>query len=203
MIGRAYGVEKSVLTEEWTGASEGAVRLAKRVALVALGVALLAIAAKLRIPMWPVPITMQTFVVLAVGAAYGPALGGVTMLAYLGLGALGFDVFTGSSTEVHGLAYMAGTTGGYLVGFLLATLVMGVLARRGWDRSMGRMALAMVIGTALIYVPGVAWLGQIIGWEKPVLELGLYPFLAGDALKLALAALTFPAVWRLVGDARA
>ncbi len=203
MIAKTFAAERGVLSEEWTGVSAGTARMAKRAALVALGVALLVLAAKLRIPMWPVPITMQTFVVLAVGAAYGPVLGGVTMLAYLGLGALGLDVFTSSSADVNGLAYMLGATGGYLAGFLIAGVAMGLLARRGWDRSFGSMALAMAIGSLLIYVPGVAWLGQTIGWDKPVLDLGLYPFLLGDALKLALAALVFPALWRLVGDARA
>ncbi|TVQ58347.1 MAG: biotin transporter BioY [Rhodobacteraceae bacterium] len=183
--------------------SEGAALWVKRAALVALGVAAMAVAAKIRVPFWPVPITMQTFVVLSIGAAYGARLGVATILAYLAVGALGFDVFTGSSAEANGLAYMAGSTGGYLVGFALAAGFLGWAARRGWDRSHGRMALAMLIGSALIYAPGVAWLGVLFGWDQPILAWGLYPFLLGDALKLALAALLFPLAWKAVGSARA
>lgn len=189
----------TVLAEALLPAAGRAVWL-RRVALVALGVAALTVAAKIRVPFWPVPITMQTFAVLALGAAYGPRLGLATILGYLVLGALGFGVFTG---EGAGLAYMAGSTGGYLAGFVLATAALGAAARRGWDRSAGRMALAMVIGSVLIYLPGVLWLGVVHGFDKPILAWGLWPFLPGDALKLALAALLFPALWRMVGDARA
>ena len=167
-----------------------------------VGVLVLAVAAKIKVPMWPVPITMGTFAVLIIGAAYGARLGLVTILAYMLVGAIGFDVFAGSSAEAAGLTYMMGGTGGYLVGYVLATLALGALAQRGWDRSVVWMALAMLIGTVLIYVPGLAWLGQLYGWDKPILAWGLTPFLIGDALKLALAALVLPAVWKLVGRAR-
>lgn len=180
----------------------GAALWAKRAALVALGVAALAVAAKVKVPFWPVPITLQTFAVLSIGAAYGLRLGVTTVLAYLALGALGADVFTGSSAGASGLAYMLGGTGGYLLGFALAAAFLGWAARRGWDRSHGRMALAMLIGNAIVYVPGLLWLGQLHGWDQPILAWGLYPFLAGDAVKLALAALLFPLAWRAVGDAR-
>lgn len=175
----------------------------KQAALVALGVALLIISAKIRIPMWPVPITMGTFAVLCLGAAYGIRLGLVTILVYMAIGALGFNVFSGSSAESFGLAYMMGGTGGYLVGFVLATLVMGYLGTRGWDRSVPWMALAMLIGNVVIYVPGLLWLGQLFGWDKPILEWGLWPFLVGDALKLALAAMLLPLVWKALGAPRA
>lgn len=95
-----------------------------------------------------------------------------------------------------------GGTGGYLLGYVLATLTLGALAERGWDRSVLRMAVAMLIGNALIYVPGLLWLGQLYGWDQPILEWGLTPFLIGDAMKLLLAALILPLVWKLVGDAR-
>jgi len=89
------------------------------------------------------------------------------------------------------------------VGYVLATVALGYFARLGWDRSMGRMALAMVIGNALIYIPGLLWLGQLYGWDQPILQWGLTPFLVGDAIKLAIAALLLPAAWKLVGNARA
>lgn len=190
-----------VLAEALAPQSGAALRL-KQIALIGLGILALAIAAKIKIPMWPVPITMGTFAVLGIGAAYGPRLGAATLLGYLAVGALGFDVFAGSSAEARGLSYMMGGTGGYLVGYLLAALVLGALAQRGWDRSMGWMALALLVGNVLIYVPGLLWLGTLYGWDKPILDWGLIPFLPGDALKLALAALLLPALWRLVGPAR-
>lgn len=197
------------------GRGDGAARWARRAMFVAIGVAALTLAAKTQVPMWPspVPVTMGTFAVLALGAAYGPGLGFVTILAYMGLGALGADVFAGSSAESHGLSYMMGGTGGYLVGYVLATLALGGFARMGWDRSVGRMALAMLVGNALIYVPGLLWLHGIVAggafdpasyaspWAQ-TLAWGLTPYLVGDAVKLALAALLLPALWRLLGRAR-
>ncbi|MEM9871184.1 MAG: biotin transporter BioY [Pseudomonadota bacterium] len=184
------------------GADSGAALRVKQAALVVLGVLALAVAAKISVPMWPVPITMGTFAVLTIGAAYGARLGLATILAYMIIGALGFDVFAGSSAEAFGLTYMMGGTGGYLVGYVLATVALGALAQRGWDRSVLWMALAMLVGNVLIYVPGLLWLGQLYGWDKPILAWGLTPFLLGDAIKLALAAAILPAAWTLVGRAR-
>lgn len=184
------------------GAEAGFALRCKQAALLVAGVLLLALAAKIKVPMWPVPITMGTFAVLTIGAAYGPRLGLVTMMVYMLVGALGFDVFAGSSAEVSGLSYMLGGTGGYLVGYVMATLALGVLAQRGWDRSVSWMALAMLIGNSLIYIPGVLWLGQLYGWDKPILAWGLTPFLVGDALKLGLAAVLLPVAWKLVSRAR-
>lgn len=141
------------------GPREGTALRVKQVVLVALGVLALAIAAKIKVPMWPVPITMGTFAVLTIGTAYGTRLGLATMLGYLLIGALGFDVFAGSSAEKFGLTYMMGGTGGYLVGYLLATVLLGALAARGWDRSFSKMALALVMANVVIYVPGLLWLG--------------------------------------------
>lgn len=184
------------------GAQEGTALRLKQAALVVVGIAILAICAKIRVPMWPVPITMGTFGVLALGAAYGARLGLVTILGYMVIGVLGFEVFAGSSAESNGIAYMMGGTGGYLVGYVLATAVLGVLAARGWDRSFGWMALALLIGNVAIYVPGLAWLGTLYGWDKPILEWGLTPFLVGDVIKLALAAMLLPTLWKLTGKAR-
>ncbi|MDJ0821246.1 MAG: biotin transporter BioY [Paracoccaceae bacterium] len=192
---------RNVLAEAF-GATDGTGLRVKQVALVVLGIVALAVAAKIKIPMWPVLITMGTFAVLTIGAAYGPRLGLATILGYMIVGALGFDVFAGSSAEAYGLTYMMGGTGGYLVGYVLATLALGVLARRGWDRTAPKMAGAMLLGNALIYVPGLIWLGVLYGWDKPILQWGLTPFLIGDALKLALAALLLPAAWKLVDRAR-
>ncbi len=184
------------------GPSDGAAKLLKQAALVIAGIAILTVAAKIRVPMWPVPITMGTFAVLTIGAAYGMRLGLTTIIGYMALGMLGFDVFASSSNEHYGLAYMTGSTGGYLVGYVLATAALGWAAQRGWDRSIGWMALAMVGGNVLIYGPGLFWLGILYGWDKPILQWGLTPFLVGDALKLMLAALILPSVWALLGRRR-
>lgn len=194
----------SVLSEQFWRA-EGSARLAKQAVLVVLGIAALAIAAKIKFPLppSPVPVTLGTLAVLSVGAAYGPRLGLVTVLGYMLVGALGFDVFAGSSAEKAGLAYMMGGTGGYLLGYVLATLALGWAARAGWDRSVVRMGAAMLVGNALIYVPGLLWLSGFAESWAQTLDWGITPFLVGDALKLALAAVLFPALWKLVGNARA
>lgn len=180
------------------GPTAGTAKLAKDVALVLAGIAVLTLAAKIRVPMWPVPITMQTFAVLTIGAGLGLRLGLITLLGYLALGAAGFAVFTGESA---GLAYLAGPTGGYLVGFAFAAAAMGLLARRGWDKSVAGMAGAMLIGTAIIYAFGLAGMAILFLADKGaawVLQYGMLNFLVGDALKLALAALVVPGLWKLV-----
>lgn len=197
----ALALTNKVLVEA-VAPREGTQLLVKQAALVLLGIAVLAIAAKIKVPMWPVPITMGTFAVLTIGAAYGARLGLVTILGYMIIGALGFDVFAGSSAEAYGLTYMMGGTGGYLLGYVMATVALGWFARAGWDRSAGKMSLAMLAGNVIIYVPGLIWLGMLYGWDKPILQWGLTPFLIGDALKLALAAAMLPALWKLVGRAR-
>lgn len=204
-----------VLTEVF-GPSEGAGLRLKQGVLVILGIALLTVAAQIKVavPPSPVAVNMGTFAVLTIGAAYGTRLGLVTILGYMLVGALGFDVFQSSTAEVNGLSYMMGSTGGYLVGYVLAVAAMGWLARRGWDRSVLLMAVAMLIGNVILYLPGLAWLAQWVVatgkldiatygsmWNQ-TMTWGLVPFLIGDAMKLVLAALLVPAAWKLVGSAR-
>jgi len=164
--------------------------------LVLAGAALLTVSARAQIPFWPVPVTMQTFVVLVLGMAYGPALGVASVAAYLAAGAAGLPVFAGTPEKGIGLAYMLGPTGGYLAGFIAAAWVAGRLAQLGWDRRVAGTVAAMVAGNLLIYACGLLWLGAVIGWDKPVLKVGMLLFLPGDALKIALAAALLPAVWR-------
>jgi biotin transport system substrate-specific component len=198
----ALALNDKVLTEAF-GPTEGTALRVKQAAMVVLGIMALAILAKIKVPMWPVPITMGTFAVLTIGATYGPRLGLATILGYLIIGALGFDVFAGSTAESAGLTYMMGGTGGYLVGYVLATLALGFAARAGWDRSVLLMGVALLIANALIYLPGVAWLSVLYGNSVTwAVEVGLVPFLIGDALKLGLAALLVPGLWKLIGNAR-
>ena len=173
--------------------------LLRNAILAVAGTALLALSAKVQVPFWPVPMTMQTFAVLVIGMAYGWRLGGATLLLYMAEGAAGLPVFAGTPEKGIGIAYMMGGTGGYLLGFVMAAALCGWLAERGWDRRLSTAAAAMLIGNLVIYVPGLLWLGTLFGWDKPILEWGLTPFLLGDLTKLALAAIVLPAVWKLVG----
>ncbi len=195
-------VSNSVLSEEFWSA-EGNALWVKRVVLVALGIVALAIAAKIKVPIWPspVPITLGTFAVLTIGTAYGPRMGLATILGYMLIGALGFDVFANSAAGTTGVEYMMGGTGGYLVGYVLATLALGYAARLGWDRNVLMLAAGMFIGSLIIYVPGVMWLAHLYTWEN-AFAWGVTPFLIGDAMKLVLAALIVPGVWKFVGKAR-
>ncbi len=178
--------------------ANGQVKAERLADLAVLGTLLLTLSAKIHVPFYPVPMTFQTLVVLGLGMAYGWRLGAATVALYLLEGAVGLPVFAGTPEKGIGLAYMFGPTGGYLFGFLLAAGVCGWLAERGWDRSVITTALAMLIGNVIIYVPGLLWLGGLFGWDKPILEWGLTPFILGDAFKLALAAALLPFAWKLL-----
>ena len=175
----------------------GRLGIVRAVLLAVAGSLLLWASAKVQVPFWPVPLTMQTFVVLGIGAAFGWRLGMTTVALYLLQGAMGLPVFAGTPEKGIGLAYMAGPTGGYLAGFVLAAGVTGWLAERGFDRNVLTMGLAMLAGTVAIYALGLGWLATLIGAEKAV-EFGLLPFIPGDIAKLVLAAIVFPAAWKLI-----
>ena len=174
------------------------------VVLVAVGVALIGLSAQVSIPLpnTPVPLTGQTFAVLLVGAAYGATRGVATLAAYLLIGGLGFAVFAGHSSGWDVLR-LSSATGGYLVGMLVASGVVGYLADRGWTRRPLFSLIAMVVGNVVIYAFGLAWLMHAFhltfsqGWA-----LGVRPFLPGDAIKILLAAGLLPAAWKLVAAVR-
>jgi len=181
----------------WPSSERRARRLAILVVLAVAGSLALTLSAKTQVPFWPVPMTMQTFVVLVIGLAYGWRLGAATVALYLAEGALGLPVFAGTPEKGIGLAYMMGPTGGFLVGFAVAAAVTGWLAERGFDRSMATTALAMLAGNIVIYGFGVAWLASLIGIEKAI-KFGVVPFLLSDAVKIALAACLMPLAWKAV-----
>ena len=176
----------------------------RRLTLVVVGIFILALFSKIKIPIWPspVPINLATLSVLTIGLTYGPKLGLTTVFGYLIIGTLGFDIFANSSAKVNGMEYMLGSTGGYLFGYLLATIALGFLARAGWDRNVFKIVLALIIGSVLIYIPGIFWLAELYTWNKPILAWGLTPFLIGDALKILLATLVIPSMWKFIGSAR-
>ncbi len=171
----------------------------RNIVLAIAGSMVLTLSAKMQIPFWPVPMTMQTYAVLVIAMAFGPRLGTATILLYLAEGAMGLPVFAGTPEKGIGLAYMAGPTGGYLAGFVAAGALVGFLTTRGWDRSILTTFLAMTLGTATIFLLGYGWLATLIGAEKAWL-FGVQPFLLAAALKIALAAVTLPVLWRLFGS---
>lgn len=158
--------------------------------LVAAGTALLTLSAKVNVPLPYVPMTMQSLVVLLIGAAYGWRLGVATILAYLAEAAIGWPVLAG---PLGGAAVMAGPTGGYLAGFVAAAFLAGWLGERGWDRSVGRLALVMAIGHVVMLGAGFGWLatGMKLGADKAWL-VGVVPFIAGSVVKSVLGALLLP-----------
>ena len=166
--------------------------------LAIAGSLLIAVSSKIQIPFYPVPMTMQTFVILGLSMAYGWRLAGATLALYLLEGALGLPVFAGTPEKGIGIAYMVDGTGGYLLGFLIAAITCGWLGEKGWGRNVYKTAAAMFICNALIYIPGVLWLGVLFGWDKPIISWGLTPFILGDLTKLALSAAVLPLVWKFL-----
>ncbi len=177
----------------------------RHLALIALGALLITLGAYVRIPIQPVPITGQTLAVLLVGASLGFRRGLGASLLYLALGIIGLPVF---ADQKAGLAMIAtvqdgrlvlGATGGYLLGFVAASALVGILAEAGWDRHLGGSIAAMALGNATIYAVGLPWLSVALGLRlDAALAAGLYPFLPGDALKLVLAAGLLPVGWWIV-----
>ncbi|MDE0779444.1 MAG: biotin transporter BioY [Alphaproteobacteria bacterium] len=187
----ATGTAPTLINAIWPRETGGVLRLAL---LAIVGSMLMAVSAKIQVPMWPVPMTMQTFAVLVIGMAYGAKLAGATLLLYLAEGAAGLPVFASGA----GLPYMAGPTGGYLVGFLVAAIMVGWLAERGWDRNVALTFLANLAGTAIIFALGVAWLSTIMGGFEKAVVAGFQPFIVGAIVKIALAAAMLPLVWKLL-----
>jgi biotin transport system substrate-specific component len=178
--------------------------------LIAAGTALTSILAQIAIPLWPVPITGQTFSVLFVGALLGVTRAALSMVLYLVIGLLGLPVFAPQADGSHltGLAALLGPTGGYLIGFILASAFVGWLAQREWDRKWLRTLLAFVGGTVLIYAVGLPWLYvalsnlHVANPLQATISGGLLPFLLGDSIKAILAAAILPLVWRAIGPKR-
>jgi biotin transport system substrate-specific component len=162
----------------------GASRMLRAAVLALVGSAVLTLSAKVQVPFYPVPMTMQTLVVLLIGMGFGARLGVATVVLYLVEGAAGLPVFAGTPEKGIGFAYMIGPTGGYLLGFALAAAIAGWIVERRRDGA--GLALAVVAGSIAIYLPGVLWLAHFVGLGK-ALELGLVPFLGGDLLKAGLA----------------
>ena len=185
--------------------SIGARSVAASITMVVAGAVLTAGAAQLFIPIWPVPITGQTFAVLLVGTTLGALRGALSMVLYIALGAFGLPVFSQSSA---GLDVIAGPTGGYLIGFVLAALLTGWLAQRSWDRKVVGAGVAFLAGTVVIYAVGLPWLSVALGQLGApndlgaTLQAGLMPFIPGDIVKAIAAGVLLPVTWTLVSRAK-
>jgi biotin transport system substrate-specific component len=192
----SHARDVSIANMWWPSRGEGLTAARRAVVLAAFGVALLAVSAKVNLPLPFVPMTLQTLVVLMIGAVYGWRLGTVTIIAYLAVGALGLPVFAG---PVGGLKPLTGATAGFLFGFVIASFVTGWCSERGWDRSMVRLFVAMAIGHIVIMAMGFAWLafGMKLGISK-AWSVGVLPFLAGALVKNTLGAVLVPLLRGLV-----
>jgi len=157
--------------------------IVKTFLIIILGSLALTLSAKIKIPFYPVPMTMQTFVVMLFGLAFGYKIGLATVSLYLLEGIAGLPVFSNSPEKGVGLIYFTGPTMGYLIGFLLATLIAGTISSN--DNTL-KIFSKLLLSVSTIYILGVLWLGTLIGWDKPILEFGVYPFLLAEIFKLAL-----------------
>jgi biotin transport system substrate-specific component len=187
--------QSSLVAAVWPAADR--LNLVRQGLLVIAGSLLMTLAAKIEVPFWPVPMTLQTFATFVIGMAFGWRLAGATIMLYLGQGAAGLPVFASGG----GIVYFTGPTAGYLVGFLAAAVLVGWLAERGWDRNVTQTLAALVLGELVILGLGGAWMSVLFGPAK-AWAAGIAPFLLGDALKIALAALLVPACWKLLGKLR-
>ncbi|RUT82524.1 MULTISPECIES: biotin transporter BioY [unclassified Mesorhizobium] len=175
----------------------GAARLATQLFLAIAGTLVLTLSAKTKVMLGPVDISMQTLAVLLIAAAFGMRLGVATLLLYMAEGAMGFPVFQSTPEKGLGIAYMLGSTGGYLAGFVVMAAIVGWAADRGWDRHPIKLFNAMLVSEVVMMAMGFAWLALLIGPEKSW-QFGIVPFIVGDLIKVALAASLVPAVWTLL-----
>ena len=180
--------------------------LVQSLVLVLAGTAVLTISAKVQVPFWPVPMTLQTLAVMLIGATYGSRLAVVTVLAYIAEGAIGLPVFANTPPQIAGPLYLIGPTAGYIWGWVVAAAIIGFAADRGASRSIGKLFVLILIGEVVLFAMGFAWLawfatlssGEIgLGTEK-ALAAGVTPFILADLLKVALASLLVPAAWGLL-----
>ena len=161
-------------------------KLLKYVFLALIGSIILAVSSKIKIPFYPVPMTMQTLIVLVIGIGFGWKLGLATVSLYLFEGIIGLPVFSGTPEKGIGLIYFTGPTMGYLIGFLVAVYISG---KFNYDNNLIKNFLKLMLATSFIYILGMSWLGSLIGWDKPIFQLGAQPFLLAELLKILIATL--------------
>ena len=177
-------------------------KIVKTISIIVIGSILLTISAKIKIPFYPIPMTMQTFVVLFLGIAFGYKIGLATVTLYLLEGIFGLPVFANSPEKGIGLVYFTGPTMGYLIGFLVAVYLVGI--RRDllyWSKkhyvNLLTVFTRLIVSVSFIYILGLLWLGSLIGWDKPIYKLGAEPFLLAELFKLLLLTALYPWIKKL------
>ena len=161
-------------------------KIIKYLFIAFIGSLILAISSKIKIPFYPVPMTMQTLIVLIIGIGFGWKLGLATVTLYLFEGIIGLPVFSGTPEKGFGLVYFTGPTMGYLLGFIIAVCVSGKFI---YDNNMVKTFFKLFFATSFIYILGMAWLGSLIGWDKPIFQMGAKPFLLAELFKILIATL--------------
>ena len=169
-------------------------KVLRNVLMVLMGTVLLAISSKIKIPFYPVPMTMQTLVVLFLGLALGWKLGLATVSLYLFEGIIGIPVFSGSPEKGVGIIYFTGPTMGYLIGFLFTVYFAGSF---NFSKNLFIKFLQLLFSVSFIYILGVLWLGALIGWEKPLFQLGVQPFLLAELFKILIVLISFSQIKKL------
>ncbi len=169
-------------------------KIAKIIFIAILGTLILTLSAKIKIPFYPVPMTMQTFIVLLLGITLGPKIGLLTVSLYLFEGIFGLPVFAGTPEKGIGLLYFTGPTMGYLIGFLVAVYFAGIFK---YDKGLINSFLKLIFSVSIIYIFGIIWLGNLLGWEKPIFKLGAEPFLLAELFKMLLLTLLIPTLLKI------
>ena len=192
-----FPVHPTLAGAVWPEQASSRSRIIRAALLAIAGTGILMLSARTQVPFIPVPMTLQTLVVLLIGATFGTRLATATIVLYLLEGALGLPVFAGTPEKGIGLAYMMGPTGGFLIGYVVSAAIVGWFAERGADRSFPRLLGAMAVGNGIVFALGFAWLAHFIG-AASAFQFGVAPFIAGDVVKTLLAALLVPAAWGLL-----
>ena len=169
-------------------------KLLRYVFLALIGSIILAVSSKIKIPFYPVPMTMQTLVVLMIGIVFGWKLGLATVSLYLFEGIIGLPVFSGTPEKGLGLVYFTGPTMGYLLGFLVAVYISG---KFNYDSNIIKNFLKLLLATSFIYILGMTWLGNLIGWDKPIFQLGAQPFLLAELFKILIVTFAISQIRKL------
>ena len=180
-------------------------KIIKLTLITIVGTALITLSAKIKIPFYPVPMTMQTFVVLFIGMSLGSKVGSATVALYLLEGIFGLPVFANSPEKGIGLVYFTGPTMGYLVGFLVAAYVAGLLVSPSrkliqyikFRNSYLTIFFSLLVSVSFIYILGLLWLGILIGWDNPIFKLGAQPFLLAELFKLTLLTILYPWIFKI------
>ena len=169
-------------------------KIVKIILIAIVGSLLLTISAKIKIPFYPVPMTMQTFVVLFLGIVLGPKIGLLTVSLYLFEGIFGLPVFAGTPEKGIGFAYFAGPTMGYLIGFLIATYFAGSFK---YNKGLINTFFKLIFSVSLIYIFGLLWLGFLIGWDKPIFQFGAQPFLLAELFKMLILSIIAGSLYKI------